>query len=76
MSLENLPAGACIDPALHPELTERKRFVRIEHDGASCICRPNEVDDMIDDGDPGQYKITDAWMTEKEFDTLPEFVGF
>lgn len=77
MNLESLPPGACIDPALYPELTAPRRFVRIEHFGSFCICSPENVGDWIADADdPSEYKITDVWMTQKEFDDLPEFKGF
>jgi hypothetical protein len=78
MSLENLPPGACIDPALHPELTERKRYVRLEYDGNVCIVEPDDVDDMIEDHDPDAdpIKQSDVWMTAKEFEDLPEFEGW
>jgi hypothetical protein len=76
MNLESLPPGACIDPVLYPELTEPKRFVRIEYQGTYCICKPDEAQDMIELGFEDEYTVTDVFMTQQEFDALPEFMGF
>lgn len=56
---------------------DKKRFVRLSYDGSSCICRPEEVDDMMRDADdPDGYTREDVWMSEAAFNKLPDFAGF
>lgn len=58
-----------------PSKRQKKRFVKITFDGASCICRPEEVKDMLDDSLTG-HAISDTWMTEDEYEAMPEFQGW
>lgn len=53
---------------------DKKRFVKITYDGASCICEPREVGDMTDGCDGAV--LTDVWMTDAEREALPEFMGW
>lgn len=57
------------------EARDKKRFVLMTYDGTSCTVRPSEVADLIDGNDEG-YTFTDIWMTEDEFEALPEFSGW
>ena len=34
-----------------------------------------EVDDVMD-GSPNEYEVTEKWMTPKEFESLPEHMGW
>jgi hypothetical protein len=67
-----LPDGALFDALGEP----RKRYVRITLDGSHCIDRPDAVADVIGDDDPQNYTLTDVYLSEREFDDLPEFDGF
>jgi hypothetical protein len=53
---------------------DKKRFVKVTFDGSSCICEPQEVGDMADGCDGAV--LTDVWMTEAEWEALPEFTGW
>lgn len=57
--------------------TDKKRFVKLTLWGSSCICRPTEVADMLEGREPDDpIKQQEVWMTEAEFEALPEFQGF
>lgn len=53
---------------------DKRRYVKIAFDGTSCICEPREVGDMTD-GCEGAV-LSDVWMTEAEWEALPEFMGW
>lgn len=53
---------------------QKKRFLKLTVDGTSCICEPDEAADMMDD--PTQYTVSEVWMTQKQYDKLPEFEGW
>lgn len=53
---------------------DKKRYVRITYDGASCICESCDVDLMTQD--LGVFELEDVWMTEVEWEQLPEFAGW
>lgn len=60
-----------------PELDPRnqpKRYVRVAYDGASCVCEPRDVGDMIDGCDSAT--VSEVWMTEAQWEALPEFGGW
>jgi hypothetical protein len=62
-----------------PSKRQKVRFVKITYDKSSVYVRPNEVDDMIDRGTEYElegYTLTDVWMSEAEFEALPEFAGW
>lgn len=67
-----LPSGVMFDALGEP----RKRYVRITHDGAHCIVQPDDVKDMVDSEKPEDYTLTDTYLSEREFEDLPEFDGF
>lgn len=52
-----------------------KCYIKITFaEGDWCVCDPREVDSMTA-GAVGGYKTEEAWMTEQEFEALPEFQG-
>ena len=53
---------------------DKRRYVKITFDGASCICEPREVGDMTDGCDGAV--LTDVWMSPAEWENLPEFAGW
>ena len=56
---------------------DKKRFVKFCLDGQCCIVTPEEAVHMREDEeDPGAMTEEDVWMTEEEFEALPEFQGF
>lgn len=55
---------------------DKKRFARMTVDRVSCICEPNEVKDMFTGDDMDGCTLTDVWMTQAEYDALPEFEGW
>lgn len=57
---------------------ERKRFVRITYDGSHLVVTPKDVQEHVGDGNlpEGEYKLTDVYLSEQEFEKLPEFDGF
>lgn len=65
----------CYLPELDPR-NQPKRFVRLTVDGVSCICEPGEVKDMFDGGDIAGCTQQDVWMTQAQYDALPEFEGW
>lgn len=73
----NINPNNCFVPELHPEIAApgKLRLMRIEANGTYCICKPEEVAEFTGE-DPGEYKITEVWMTQAELDALPEFMGF
>lgn len=56
---------------------DKQRFVKLTLWGSACTCRPSEVADMLEGGEPDEpMKQEDVWMTEAEFEALPEFQGW
>jgi hypothetical protein len=58
----------------------RTRYVRVSLDGNHCVMHPSEGDIYIADarecGDHSDYVVRDVWLSEREFDDLPEHEGF
>ena len=58
----------------------RKRYVRVSLGCNHCIMYPIEGDtylkDARDNGDDSQYVVADVYLSEREFDDLPEHNGF
>ena len=58
----------------------RKRYVRVTLDGSHCVMDPIEGDRFLADaragGDESHYEVRDVWLSEREFDDLPEHEGF
>jgi hypothetical protein len=59
---------------------ERTRHVRISLDGSHMILTPREAEQYLADatacGDKSEYAVRDVWLSEREFECLPEFDGF
>lgn len=55
---------------------DKKRFVRMTVDGASCICRADETRDILTGLPIDGATYADVWMTEDEYEALPEFTGW
>lgn len=53
---------------------DKLRFLKLTVDGTSCICTPSEAGDMMDS--PDEYTVTEVWMTQAQYDALPEFQGW
>jgi hypothetical protein len=70
------PNGLMFDAFGNP----RVRYVRVTLDGSHCIMRPSEGDTYLADakacGDRSDYKVADVYLSEREFESLPEHGGF
>lgn len=60
----------------------RTRYVRVTLDGSHCVMHPTEGDRYVqdargaDDDNADRYEVRDVYLSEREFDDLPEFDGF
>lgn len=60
----------------------RTRYVRVTLNRSHCVMHPSEgdcyVQDARDAGDPDweRYIVRDVWLSEREFEDLPEHNGF
>jgi len=60
----------------------RTRYVRVTLSGSHCVMHPSEGDCYVEEarnaGDPDweRYIVRDVWLSEREFEDLPEFDGF
>lgn len=59
-----------------PSKRQKVRFVKLTMDRQSCVVRPTEVKDMMEDGEDANMTMTDVWMSEAEYEALPEFQGW
>jgi hypothetical protein len=72
------PNGLMFDALGEP----RTRYVRVTLNGSHCVMHPSEgecyVQDARDAGDPDweRYIVRDVWLSEREFEDLPEHDGF
>jgi hypothetical protein len=70
------PNGLMFDAFGEP----RTRYVRVSLGNNHCIMHPSEGDtylkDARDNGDDSQYVVADVYLSEREFDDLPEHDGF
>jgi hypothetical protein len=61
---------------------QRKRYVRVSLYGNHCIMYPSEGDTYVQeckeggDSDWDKYIVRDVWLSEREFEDLPEHNGF
>lgn len=57
---------------------DKQRYVKITFDGQLCTCEPRDVETMLE----GLLEcalfatVTDVWMTQAEYEALPEFMGW
>ena len=58
----------------------RIRYVRVSHNGAHEIMTPAQAECFIQEsqisGDETPYILTETYLSEREFDDLPELEGF
>ena len=60
----------------------RTRYVRVTLNRSHCVMHPSEGDCYVEDarnaGDPDweRYIVRDVWLSEREFEDLPEHDGF
>jgi len=82
---DGLPADAvrfagCMPSMLDAFGEQRTRYVRVSLGGNHCVRHPSEGDcylkDARDAGDDGQYTVADVYISEREFEDLPEHNGF
>ena len=70
------PHGLMFDAMGDP----RTRYVRVTLNGSHCVMSPTEGDNYVQDakesGDDSDYIVTDVYLSEREFDDLPEHDGF
>lgn len=55
---------------------DKRRFVKLAVDGTAVTMPPEEVQSFMDGSDPTEYTVNDVWLTQDEFEALPEFQGF
>jgi hypothetical protein len=71
-----LPNGLMFDALGAP----RTRYVRVSLAGSHCIMHPSEGDRYLQDardcGDDSEYIVADVYLSEREFEDLPEHDGF
>jgi hypothetical protein len=70
--------GACLPNGLLFDAfgRQRVRYVRVIHDGTTCVVPPGDVAAMVDSERPDDYRTEDVYLSKEEFDALPEFDGF
>ncbi len=70
------PNGLMFDALGEP----RVRYVRVTLDGSHMVTTPRDADDHIEaaqhHGDDSVYTLTNVYLSEREFEDLPEFDGF
>jgi len=58
----------------------QQKYIRLEYDGTYCIMTPDDAMDYMDDceyeKDAGEYKYEEIYLTQDQFEKLPEFQGF
>lgn len=54
----------------------RIRYVRVIFDGSTCVVRPQDVAENLVGLTEGQYELKDVFLSQEEYDLLPEFTGF
>jgi hypothetical protein len=74
LTLKCLPHGVMFDAFGE----QRVRYIRVVANGSTCICDEVNVREYKEDEarNPGSYVFEDVWLSEREFDDLPEFDGF
>lgn len=55
---------------------DKRRYIRMTMDGASCISEPDEVKDILTGDDMAGCTLTEVWMTQQQYEDLPEFSGW
>jgi hypothetical protein len=70
--------GACLPQGVLFDAfgRQRVRYVRVIHEGTTCVVLPGDVADMVDSERPDDYRTEDVYLSKEEFDALSEFDGF
>jgi hypothetical protein len=55
---------------------DKRRYVKLEYDCQGVTMPPSEAEDWIGDADGVTYVMQEVWMTEAQYNKLPEFEGF
>lgn len=55
---------------------DKRRYVKLEYDNQSVTMPPSEALDWISDSEDATYLMSEVWMTEAQYNKLPEFEGF
>lgn len=55
---------------------DKRRFVQLEYCGTTVLCEPSEAYDWVADAEPDTYVISEKWMTQSQYQKLPDFEGF
>jgi len=64
----------------HPDCSEHKKkeYKVISFDGSRCIVTPEELNDYTDnlDSENESYHVDTVYITEYQFNKIPEFAGW
>lgn len=55
---------------------DKRRYVKLEYDNQHVTMPPSEALDWLEDSPDGTYVMSETWMTEAQYNKLPEFQGF
>jgi len=58
------------------QLHKKERFIRMEIGGASCVMTPIEAQEWADNSEDGDCDFKEIFLTQDQFDAMPEFQGF
>ena len=62
------------------QVIKKNLYLKVEFDGSWCIIEPKDLTSFIcsdiDYQEAEKYTITPQYMTQEEFEKLPEFDGF
>lgn len=61
-------------------MSKLQEYIKITHDGSSCIMEPHTALDFLKEinlyEDPDEYSKETVMLTQQQFDDMPEFAGF
>lgn len=55
---------------------DKRRFVKLTTDGSHCIVHTDELESILAGEELETIEQSDVWMTEAEWEALPEFQGW
>ena len=57
---------------------DKRKFLKVRpiEGGSWCIMEPCELEDMTGGEELQTYEVQDVWMTNDEWEALPEFQGW
>lgn len=56
--------------------SDKRRYVKLEYDNQYVTMPPSSAIDWISDSEDATYLMSEVWMTEAQYNKLPEFEGF